>query len=393
MVYDTRFIKGSKLVANARARVLHLIDSEGVYGAERVILNLSKEMLNSDNFEPVVGCIVKSSNDRNDLFDAAVSMGIEAIKVPISNRNVFFDLFRAAKLLRLKRIAIVHSHGYKPSVYAGFLRLIFNMPAVATCHLWFDPSSGPLKMRFMMWLEKYAYKSFSKVLAVSEAISRILLQNSIDPRRVQVIPNGVDVADGTVSDASVELLRQELGLSEQCRCILNAGRLARQKSQWVIIEAAAIVKSAGVSFQILIVGEGGLKDSLQHLIEQRNVEDCVKLLGFRTDIAQLLRVADIFVLPSLDEGMPMSLLEAVNSKVPVIATAVGDIPKLLEHERSGLIVAQENPSMLAEQILQLLNNKPQAQAMAQVAFDRARKLYSSQAMSKRYLDVYAEVLA
>ena len=376
-----------------RKKVLHFIESEGVYGAERVILNLSKEMLQSTEIEPVVGCIVNKSEDVSDLFDAARNLGIEAIKLPISNSKVILDLFKAAKILRSARIAIIHSHGYKPSVYGAFLAVLLKIPVIATCHLWFEPSKGPLKMRFMLWLERHAYLRFPKILAVSESIRQTLLGNGVAPARVQVIPNGVDLVFNAESAEASKRLRDELSLREDDYCVLSAGRLARQKAQWVIVEAAAILKAAGQPCQFLIVGEGGLKASLQEMIKARGVEDCVKLLGFRSDMQQLLDVADLFVLPSLDEGMPMSLLEAACAKVPVVATPVGDIPKLLEHERSGLIVPLENPQALAERINRLKSNRAFAQTLADEAYLRVRALYSSQAMCEQYIKVYNEVLS
>jgi predicted regulator of amino acid metabolism with ACT domain len=99
-----------------KQKVLHFIESAGVYGAERVILNLSLEMQKAGNYTPVVGCIVDSVSSESALYDAALAAGVEAIKIPISNARLLTDLPKAASLIAEQHIAIIHSHGYKPSV-------------------------------------------------------------------------------------------------------------------------------------------------------------------------------------------------------------------------------------------------------------------------------------
>lgn len=376
-----------------RKKVLHFIESEGVYGAERVILNLSKEMRGSAEFEPVVGCIVRSESDADDLFSLARELGVRAIKLSMSNARLLIDLLGVSAILRQEKIVLIHSHGYKPTVYGALLGALLKVPMIATCHSWPDPGKGPLKMKLMVWLQNYVLRWLPKVLAVSDTIRQCLIENGVDANRISVVPNGVDFASEHSNAHQRNVLRKELEIKEDDYCVLNIGRLTPVKAQWVVIEAAAILKKIGQPCRFLIVGEGAHRGHLQALIEERDVEDSVKLLGFRSDIHELLNVADLFVLPSLSEGMPMSLLEAANAKVPVAATAVGDIPKLLEHERSGLIVPQENPEALAERIIRLKNNSDFAQALADEAHTRVRALYSSQVMCQQYIEVYTEVLS
>jgi glycosyltransferase involved in cell wall biosynthesis len=372
---------------------LHFLDSGGVYGAERVILNLSREMLRSDRFEPVVGCIVRHSEDRSDLYDAAEALGVEAVKVPIANGLLFRDLPRTVRLLRSLRIGLIHSHGYKPSVYGFVVRILGGIPILATCHLWFEPSKGPLKMRVMVWIEKRIYRWFPVVVAVSEPIREVLIRHGILRERTVVICNGVEPQKPVPSSLQVVDLRRELGLTDGDFCVLTAGRLTRQKAQWLLVEAAAILKSAGGGVHFLIVGEGELVDELRAAIQKHDVADCVSLLGFRRDMPRLLAAADAFALPSLDEGMPMSLLEAAAARVPAIATPVGDVPKLIEHERTGLLVPLENALALAKSVARLRDDRAFAHDLANAAYAKMVGKYSSDAMCARYMDVYAGILA
>jgi len=371
-------------------KILHFIDSEGLYGAESVILNLSAQMLKDSSYKPVIGCIVQHSDSKNALYDEAVRLGIEAIKIPISNALFIFQLFNVASMLKKRGIGLIHSHGYKPSVYGFIMSKLSHIEIMATCHLWFEPESGPLKMRIMIALEKIFYKYFPKIITVSEPIKQVLVDNKIDANRVNVIPNGVDVLDSTTLNGSG--IRSELNIKDTTMLILNSGRLAKQKAQWVLIEAAKLLTEKGFDFHLVIVGEGGKKKELVQLINKYKLNDKVSLLGFRSDIPDFLAASDCFALPSIDEGMPMSLLEAVSIKTPVICTSVGDIPKLIDHKNDGLIIPMNEPEKLAESIQYLSENKLEGREMAESAKLKLINKYSSEAMAKNYNLIYSQLL-
>lgn len=388
-----------------RKRVLHFIESGGVYGAERVILNLSNEMQLTPDIHPIVGCIVNHSQEQSDLFDAAIAKGIDAIKVPLPIASLPFALPKAARLFREQKIDLIHSHGYKPSVFGFPIRLLTGIPIIATCHLWFESNKAPMKTRIMIGLEKIFYRWFPYVIAVSEPIKVILLEHGIQPEKAKLIKNGVDIPTLTLTENEKVCLRAELGMTNSTFCVLNAGRLARQKSQHTLIEAAALLKkknalrnvetieAAAPDFHILIIGEGPLENELRQLIVQYQVEDCVTLLGFRSDIDRLLAITDVFALPSLDEGMPMALLEAAAARVAIITTAVGDIPKLIVHQDTGLIVPKEDAPALADAIQQLAQSSAQRKQLGNAAQFAMQKQNSSKAMGEQYYVVYKNLLA
>lgn len=379
-------------MGSAKKRILHFIESEGVYGAESVILNLSQQMQQSDDYTPVVGCIVAHKDSEDALYDAAIARGLEAIKIPLANSRLLTDLPKAATQLKTLHIDLIHSHGYKPSVFGFVIRVLKKIPVIATCHLWFEPSKGPLKMRIMIALEKFFYRWFPKIIAVSEPIKTILLKSNLSPTQVEIVRNGVDIPDQLPSAEEIKSLRDSLKLSPADFCVLNSARLTRQKAQWTLIKAAAILKQQGEAVRILIVGEGALAEELHAQIATENVGDCVQLLGFRRDVNKLLSLTDVFALPSIDEGMPMSLLEAAAATKPIISTLVGDIGKLIQDEQTGLVIPVEDPAALAAAILRLKNAPDVAQQLAHNAHQKMIDNYSSQAMSRLYLDIYNQLL-
>lgn len=376
-----------------KKRILHFIESEGVYGAERVILNLSQQLKANSDYIPIIGCIVPHLDSNNALFDAALNLGLNAVKIPIANARLLIDLPKAAKQLKELNIDLIHSHGYKPSVFGFVIRILEKIPVIATCHLWFEPSKGPLKMRVMIALEKFFYRWFPKVIAVSEPIKNILLQNNLRPDQVEIVCNGVDIPEQTTTADENINLRHSLNIAGNIFCVLNSARLTRQKAQWVLIEAAAILKQQQQPVHILIVGEGSLAEELRKQIADSDVGDYVHLLGFRTDVNKLLALCDSFALPSIDEGMPMSLLEAAAAGKPIISTLVGDIGKLVQHEHTGLSIPVEDPTALAEAIVRLKNFPELAKKIAQNAHEKMAADYSSTAMSKRYITIYNELFS
>lgn len=367
-----------------RQRILHFIESSGIYGAENVILNLSREMQADGRYVPVVGCIVQRSDETVDLANAASRFGIEAHRIRISNRRVWLDLPLAVRWVRALRIDAIHCHGYKPAVFAYALSRITGVKLVATCHLWFIDVNAPWKMRMMIAIEKFLYRRYPTVVAVSEHIRHILLKNRVPAERTRVIKNGIVLADYAPSARRI---------SQQGTIrVLNVARLAEQKGQADLIVAAELIAKQRPDVQIDIVGEGELRSVLEQQIVALGLSSTIRLLGFRDDVRELLKETDIFVLPSLDEGMPISLLEAVASKVPVIVTAVGDIPKLVTDGESGLIVRVGNPEMLAQAILRLASEADLRRKLAENAWSKLQRTFSSRQMFDEYAAVYESVL-
>lgn len=375
-----------------KQRILHFIESEGVYGAERVILNLSQQLQTDNHYAAVVGCIVNNPASQSDLYDAAQAAGIEAIKIPISNKYVCFHLPKAAKQFENLKINLIHAHGYKPAVYGFIIRLLTGIPILSTCHLWFEPTNAPLKTRIMIWLEQFFYQWYPKIVGVSEPILEVLRKRKLPDKKLALIRNGVDIPS-TPTENTLQNLRAELQLTPDDYCVINCARLTRQKDQASLIEAGRILKEQSFPIKLLILGQGPLKAELKQQIQNSGMEQHVHLLGFREDIPALLAIADVFALPSLDEGMPMSLLEAAASSKPIITTLVGDIGKLIQHNKTGLTIPVGDPASLADAIIQLKNNPALAKLLADNAHAVMVKNYSSHAMYQQYILIYRELLA
>lgn len=381
--------------ATRQLRVLHFIDSGGIYGAEKVILNLAQEMQKDSMYCPVVGCIVQHTGGRVALADKARSLGIESIEIVINNKRFPLDLLSAARRLKKLGIDLIHSHGYKPSVFGYFISKLMAVPILATCHLWFAGANPPLKYRVMTRLEIFLYRFFRKIVCVSPHIKKILLAKGVCDHQLVVIDNGIEVRDAAsrMDGVSRRTARQALSLDDDDFVVLNVGRLSEQKGQRKIIELAELMRARNEPAVFLIAGEGEEREALEKAIADRQLQAFVRLLGFRDDIDDLLKAADVFFMPSLDEGLPISLLEAMANSVPVVVTPVGAIPQLVRHEQEGLLVDIDD---IEAMYVALSKIRLEPHAMASLSENALRKIeqnYSSETMYRNYRCVYGELFS
>jgi glycosyltransferase involved in cell wall biosynthesis len=376
-----------------RTKVLHLIASGGMYGAESVILNLSLEMQKSGVYEPIVGCIVQERLEVPALCEAARSKAIRTELFRIKNTRLPVHFVRFLRQLKAIGPDIVHSHGYKPSVFGYLAGKMMGIPITATCHLWYVDDHSPLTMRLMIRLEKAVYRRFPMVFAVSSVIRETLLALGVSDTRVHLVNNGIPLPiSGACDGATARQIAARFGIHRGEICIVNAGRLTHQKSQKTIIEAARLLQNRGRRFKFVIAGEGELRHELQSQIAEERLNDVIQLVGFTDRIADLLSIATLFVLPSRDEGMPMSLLEAVACRVPVVATNVGAIGNIIKDKVSGLLIPPESPQELAAAIQEIVDDPARSKSFSERAYELLAANYSSAAMFKQYDHYYRLIL-
>jgi len=374
-------------------KIVHLVDGSGeVYGAEKVILSLSEEMKSSGKYTPVIACIVHDKNERCDLYNVAQNNGIESIKVRLRNNLFFFDIFSIAFALRREKTALIHSHGYKPSVLAFIVMLLTGIPIMATCHLWFTGSSQTLRSRTLITIEKYLYRFFRKVVSVSPEIQEVLRGVDVKEERLQVIDNGIIIADFKEKPhEEIMRLREELGLDENTFAVLNVGRLSEQKAQKNIVEAARILQENRIKAKFFILGEGKLRQTLENMIRDYKLDN-VFLLGFRDNIPDIMQAADVFLLPSLDEGLPIVLLEAMASRLPVIVTPVGAIKNVIKHTKNGVIIPVNDIDAITKAIEFMKSEDKKREELCYNAFEDIKNYYSSTSMFEKYDVVYQDIV-
>jgi len=247
----------------------------------------------------------------------------------------------------------------------------------------------PIKENF---LSRLKYKeNIDAIIAISEGVKKVLLEGGIDSRKIHVIPSGIDFSPFERARSS-DYLRRELNFVPDDYLVGIVAALTDHKGHKFLIEASRILKEKAPRIKIIIVGEGPLQIELSKLVREIRVEDMVFFLGFREDIPQIMGSLDLFVLSSYLEGMGSSLLDAMASRLPIVATKVGGIPEVVIHGESGFLVPPRNPKSLANAILKLFNDRELSARFGQKGYEIVYKKFSAEAMARKVIDVY-EMLA
>lgn len=359
-------------------RVAMVVSSLRGGGLERLVRDLALGAAR-EGFEPRVFAMAGLGIYATDL-EAA---GIEA--VDCSERGFRLRGVPLRLITRLNRFRphVIHAHSgtwYAASVAKAVLR---TPSLVYTEHGRYPPEP-----RIRAWVERACEAVTDCLCAVSgETASylRAFLGLNYDPL---VLPNGVDLGLFRPLDAEPRRqLRQELGLAESDVVAISVGRFVPVKNHGVIVEAAAPVMAAHPSLKVVFLGQGALQDEVKGQVARLGVESSFRFLGFRTDVAEWLAASDFFVNASTTEGQPVSILEAMASGLPVVATPVGGVPEVLGSPPAGILVPVNSVQAMSEAIQSMVAS-PAARGLWSVqAIERARS-YSLESFLANHADLY-----
>ena len=305
-----------------------------------------------------------------------------------ADRGMFLKVFR---LLRRHRYDVIHTHNTQPFLDGGLAALLARVPArVHTDHA----RAFPDKLRYMA-LERLMSLSYGKVVGVSAHTAENLRRyEGISPKRLRVIENGIDGswyrAERDRLDA--DRLRREAGLDGFRRVMGLGVRLEEQKGIRYLLEAMPAILERHPQTGLAVAGAGSLDRDLRERAHALGIAGNVRFLGAYPQLTRFYPLIDVFVLPSLWEGLPLCLLEAMSLGLPILATRVGGVGALLENGRTARLAPPKDPGALAAAAIAILDDRAAAEAMgreARLAFD-AR--FDAGVMVEGYLDVYRRCL-
>jgi glycosyltransferase involved in cell wall biosynthesis len=230
-----------------------------------------------------------------------------------------------------------------------------------------------------------------RVVGVGQAVRQALIRNEgIPAGRVGVIYNGIDLA-AFANGSHPRTVRQELGIGDDELLIIQVARLDYLKDHATAVRTLERVLRWRQA-RLVLIGEGPEQGMIQELVAQHRLGAYVRLLGLRTDVPRLLAAADLFLLTSRSEGIPLAVIEAMAAGLPVVATQVGGVGEVVEDGRSGLLAPSGDHAALAEQVLRIANDPVLSRRLGQCGRERAWALFSESQMHDRYLQLYQEML-
>jgi len=370
-----------------KMKVLHIVGDSRYGGIARIILGLGR-VAHSDGWQ--VDVLTTDPEVQSALRQQ--SLGVVHLDVIRRRIRPLWDLvglFRLRSFLRREEYSIVHTHTSKGGFIGRLAAWLAGVPVIVhTVHGFAFHEQSPALVRILYSaLERLAARWCHRIVSVSEFHERWAVElNICSPLQIQAIPNGI-TPPGRSDGCELTRLRHELGVGEGDLLILTPARLAADKGLSYLVEAAAILNRDVGGYRIAIAGDGPVRARLERLARDRGVSGAVTFLGFRQDIGDLLAAADLVVLPSLREGLSISLLEAMAAGKPIIASSIGSHREVAAQAEMARLVPPADPVALAEAIQEFAGD-PALRAHLAAS---ARSLFEARYTEDRMLNAYRQL--
>ncbi len=366
-------------------RVLQLISSAGHYGAENMLVNLARA-LERLGCRSVVGVFENDHRPNMQVAERARQLGLAVELIPCRGRADLRSMRILRDAIRTKGIDLVHAHGYKADLYAYAAARRTGVPVLATCHNWPDKS---VALRVYEFLDHMVLKRLPRVVAVSEGVAQSLRRFGMREGRISMIGNGIEL-DAFAS--AQPTLAQEYGKRDWL-VVGMVGRLVPAKGADYLLRAARELLQSFPETLFVFVGEGPERGNLERLSRDLGMEANVVFAGQRQDMPGVYASLDLLVLPSLTEGMPMTILEAMAARKPVVATRVGAVPRIVIPEQTGLLTTPGNIQELRDALARLLADAGLRRRLGEQGHALVQEQYSAESMARNYLHLYESLLA
>ena len=381
-----------------RVKVLRIIARLNI-GGPAIHTILLTAGLNSERFEAVLVTGVEGKYEGN-MLDLAAAKGVKPITIPQLRRNIdpiggFIALFKLYRLMRREKPHIVHTHTATAGLLGRLAAKLAGVPVILhtfhghVLHGYF----GPLRSKALVWMERRLARLSDRIVTVSEGQKRELVGYGIAPlEKIAVVPLGFELEDLLACESHRGELRRELGLTDQNKLIGIVARLVPIKNHRLFLQVAEVVAEAVPQARFLVVGDGELREEIEAYARDLGLDGRVLFTGWRQDLPRLYADLDVVALTSINEGTPVSLIEAMAAGVPVVATAVGGVPDVIVDGKTGYLVKAGNVEGMAEAIIELLSNPEKAREMGQEGREAVCPKFSAQTLIANVEELYDELL-
>jgi len=370
----------------AKINILHLYQNSKIGGVQQQIFSLIRSY-NKDIFNPIFCCLGK----KEKIAEKLEQHGIEVITLNRTNYNrlsfkIIKDLY---KIIKEKNIHILRTHRYRSNLYGRIAGWLAGVPVIiSSVH---DNYRSDKKIGRRL-INKLLSNINDKIVAVSESIKNdIIRYDRIKPSKIEVIKNGVDTLIFKPEIKDYDFLNS-LGINNNEIVVGFVGRIVPAKGLEYLLEAFSYLKKERNNIKLLIVGDGAILRNLKNYSIELGISEYTIFTGERQDIQKILTCIDIFVMPSIAEGLPNALLEAMSSGKPIVTTKVGGIPEIIKDRFNGLIIPEKNSEMLAKAVKELITDKDLSEKLGKNARYFIIENYSIEAVTKKWEALYLSIL-
>ncbi|PHR94618.1 MAG: glycosyltransferase [Blastopirellula sp.] len=363
----------------------HVLHTMNVGGAE--ILAKQYALRAADGFNVVFACLDELGELGSGLRDAGFT-------VEVIGRKPGFDMrcvWNLSRMFKKYDVKAIHAHQYGPFLYSAIARRLSGSPPIL--FLEHGRAYPDYRRPKRVFANRFLLCKKDRVAAVGEDVRQALISyEGISGDRVEVVYNGIDLSAYDSQRKLRNEVRQELQYDDDDQIVIQVARLNHLKDHVTAIRAIGKLSQEFPKLKLLLAGDGEERHSLEQLINELNLEDKVQLLGSRNDVPRLLQAADMFLLSSISEGIPLTLIEAMASGLPCVSTDVGGTSEVIDHEKNGLLAEKGNPDDIADKLSMLLTDKMRAKQMAEAGYAQAHQRFSDLKMHQRYNQIYCEML-
>ncbi|GAB6144246.1 glycosyltransferase [Desulfocicer niacini] len=382
-------------------KILHIIDSGGLYGAEMMLLTLVEEQIRS-GMKPLVASIGTKKIYEKPFETEAIKRGIELIKFRMMPGPNIMGGMKILQYARKQGVHVLHSHGYKGNILLGFLLNAHRrLPMIATVH-GYTSALGFSKMSVYKSLDLLSHQMIDTVVLVNKRMREHPDLKKRKRVKYHVVNNGIPIErKKTDSPPNVPIPGETHDIDSRIRsfCAGNGlvigtiGRLSKEKGYIDAIKMLYLLrKEKKIDIRLVIIGEGTERTSLEGCISAHGLSRHVMMPGYIKDAGRFMPLFNVYIISSLSEGLPITLLEAMQAKIPIVSSHVGGIPEVLDFGKAGILVPPGCPGLMAESVFSLLHDKKKSKQLIDNAYMRLICVYSSSTMASAYLNLYRTLI-
>ncbi|MFC1640744.1 glycosyltransferase [Patescibacteria group bacterium] len=377
---------------------LHILPSLERIGPVQQVLNITSN-LDKERFSPTVVAIGEKGWGRYKTSSFTLESEFRKNNIPIVKLNLKkpWDLIlgmpKIYKAIKDINPDVVNTHLLRPQVYGRYVTHYMKKPLVSTIHneeAWV--TSRRSIDRFTTFIDTRSLKHVDGFVAVSQTVKDFFVKHqNVDPEKILVINNGVNMEKFSHWDKRAEM-RKSLHVEDDEIVVATVARIDDQKDPLELIKGVAKAMKQNDKIRFFYAGYGPMEEESKKFVEKLGIKDRFTFLGERSDIPDLLSAFDVFVLMSKFEGMPNSLLEAMSSKIPVIATAVSGNKIAVTHKKDGLLIPVSDAEALTKAIQWYIDNPDEKDRLVQTAYETIHENFSARAHAKKYGGFFEKLL-
>lgn len=377
----------------ANSRKINVMQCRSTYttggGPDKTVL-LVAERANPEKFNVIIMYMRGAHDNDFQIAKWARDKGLTVHEVLEHGKFDFDNLRQINRLIRDYKIDIFHARDYKTCV-VGFLLGLINprMKLVFTAHGWIISGA---KLKLYTWLNLFSLKRYDRIIAVSKATKQIMVDSGIDANKIDLVYNAIDV-DLWRRDKVASSFRSELQVPDTGKLVGVVGRLSAEKGIDTTLQVAQKVIMARPDTYFVLVGDGPVRQDVEKSILELGLSKNVFLVGFRKDALNIYAGLDLFLSTSLTEGTPNTVLEALAMEVPVVHTAVGGVPEIIEDGVDGILCKVGDVEGIAQIVLSVLNDEERAGQLRERGRQSACSRFSFTARMNAIESFYEQVAA